>query len=150
MLSNAGMGANLCTYYQKSSPEDQRGNLLRNQSDTLGNVMILEPGDKSPFLGEIHAGCSQSSVETNMYKAPIFPQRLQSTDYLLVRSPKGKLSLRRIDKIVVVGQQVCLSQDFSLRILVQGMSNYIYIPPDTHTYIIKIESIYSMLVNLVA
>jgi len=105
MLSNAGMGANLCTYYQKSSPEDQRGNLLRNQSDTLGNVMILEPGDKSPFLGEIHAGCSQSSVETNMYKAPIFPQRLQSTDYLLVRSPKGKLSLRRIDKIVVVGQQ---------------------------------------------
>ncbi|CAH8254309.1 unnamed protein product [Arabidopsis lyrata] len=105
MLSNAGMGANLCTYYQKTSPEDQRGNLLRNQSDTLGNVMILEPGDKSPFLGEIHAGCSQSSVETNMYKAPIFPQRLQSTDYLLVRSPKGKLSLRRIDKIVVVGQQ---------------------------------------------
>ncbi|EOA39475.1 hypothetical protein CARUB_v10008072mg [Capsella rubella] len=105
MLSNAGMGANLCTYYQKSSPEDQRGNLLRNQSDTLGNVMILEPGDKSPFLGEIHAGCSQSSIETNMYKAPVFPQKLQSTDYLLVRSPKGKLSLRRIDKIVAVGQQ---------------------------------------------
>ncbi|XP_024009212.1 transcription initiation factor TFIID subunit 1 [Eutrema salsugineum] len=105
MLSNAGMGAKLCTYYQKSSPEDQHGNLLRNQSDTLGNVIILEPGDKSPFLGEIHAGCSQASVETNMYKAPVFPQRLQSTDYLLVRSPKGKLSLRRIDKIVVVGQQ---------------------------------------------
>ncbi|KAJ4867252.1 Transcription initiation factor TFIID subunit 1 [Raphanus sativus] len=105
MLSNAGMGANLCTYYQKSSSEDQGGNLLRNQSDTLGNVMILEPGDKSPFLGEIQAGCSQSSVETNMYKAPVFPHRLQSTDYLLVRSPKGKLSLRRIDKIAVVGQQ---------------------------------------------
>ncbi|KAL1212995.1 Transcription initiation factor TFIID subunit 1 [Cardamine amara subsp. amara] len=105
MLSNAGMGANLCTYYQKSTPEDQQGNLLRNQSDTLGNVITLEPGDKSPFLGEIHAGCSQSSIETNMYKAPVFPQRLQSTDYLLVRSPKGKLSLRRIDKIVVVGQQ---------------------------------------------
>ncbi|CDY44660.1 BnaA08g06800D [Brassica napus] len=105
MLSNAGMGANLCTYYQKSSSEDQRGNLLRNQSDTLGNVMILEPGDKSPFLGEIQPGCCQSSVETNMYKAPVFPHRLQSTDYLLVRSPKGKLSLRRIDKIAVVGQQ---------------------------------------------
>ncbi|KAL1192270.1 Transcription initiation factor TFIID subunit 1 [Cardamine amara subsp. amara] len=105
MLSNAGMGANLCTYYQKSSPEDQHGNLLRSQSDTLGNVMILQPGDKSPFLGEIQDGCSQSSVETNMYKAPVFPHRLQSTDYLLVRSPNGKLSLRRIDKIVTVGQQ---------------------------------------------
>ncbi|EFH46636.1 predicted protein [Arabidopsis lyrata subsp. lyrata] len=74
MLNNAGIGANLCTYYQKSSPEDQRGNWLHNQSDTLGNVMILEPGDKCPFLGEIHVGCSQSFVETNMYKAPIFPQ----------------------------------------------------------------------------
>ncbi|KAG7577811.1 Bromodomain [Arabidopsis thaliana x Arabidopsis arenosa] len=105
MLSNAGMGANLCTYYQKSSPEDQHGNLLRNQSDTLGSVVILEHGDKSPFLGEIHGGCSQSSVKTNLYKAPVFPHRLRSTDYLLVRSAKGKLSLRRIDKIVAVGQQ---------------------------------------------
>lgn len=127
MLSNAGMGANLCTYYQKSSSEDPHGNLLRNQSDTLGNVVILEPGDKSPFLGEIQAGCSQSSVETNMYKAPVFPHKLQSTDYLLVRSPKGKLSLRRIDKIVAVGQQVCLSQDISLRITVQGRCYCIYI-----------------------
>ncbi|XP_010466041.1 PREDICTED: LOW QUALITY PROTEIN: transcription initiation factor TFIID subunit 1b-like [Camelina sativa] len=105
MLSNVGMGANFCTYYQKSSPEDQHGNLLHNQRDTLGSVMILEPGDKSPFLGKIHSGCSQSSVETNMYKAPVFPHRLQSTDYLLVRSAKGKLSIRRIDKIVAVGQQ---------------------------------------------
>ncbi|KAJ4869926.1 Transcription initiation factor TFIID subunit 1 [Raphanus sativus] len=105
MLSNAGMGANLCTYYQKSFPEDQHGNLLRDKNGTLGNVMNLEPGEKSPFLGEIQGGCSQSSIETNMYKAPIFPHKLQSTDYLLVRSPKGKLCLRRIDKICAVGQQ---------------------------------------------
>ncbi|CAN6925489.1 unnamed protein product [Brassica oleracea] len=105
MLSNAGMGANLCTYYQKSSPADQHGNLLCDKKDTLGNVMILEPGEKSPFLGEIQGGCSQSSIETNMYKAPVFPHKLQSTDYLLVRSSKGKLSLRRIDKTFAVGQQ---------------------------------------------
>ncbi|KAF8046085.1 hypothetical protein N665_4038s0001, partial [Sinapis alba] len=105
MLSNVGMGANLCSYYQKSFPEDQHGNLLRDKNDTLGNVMILESGEKSPFLGEIQGGCSQSSIETNMYKAPVFPHKLQSTDYLLVRSSKGKLSLRRIDKIFVVGQQ---------------------------------------------
>ena len=114
MLSNAGMGANLCTYYQKSSPADQHGNLLCDKKDTLGNVMILEPGEKSPFLGEIQGGCSQSSIETNMYKAPVFPHKLQSTDYLLVRSSKGKLSLRRIDKTFAVGQQVCLLKDLSL------------------------------------
>ncbi|KAI3861825.1 hypothetical protein MKX03_008286 [Papaver bracteatum] len=40
-----------------------------------------------------------------MYRAPVFPHKLPSTDYLLVRSAKGKLSLRRIDRIHVVGQQ---------------------------------------------
>ncbi|GAV67130.1 ubiquitin domain-containing protein/Bromodomain domain-containing protein/TBP-binding domain-containing protein/DUF3591 domain-containing protein [Cephalotus follicularis] len=113
LLSNAGMGANLCTYYQKSAPGDQAGNLLRNGNYSLGNVLILEPGDKSPFLGYIKAGCSQSSIETNMYKAPIFSHKVPSTDYLLVRSAKGKLSIRRIDKIAVVGQQEPLMEVMS-------------------------------------
>ncbi|CAL5381419.1 unnamed protein product [Camellia sinensis] len=42
-----------------------------------------------------------------MYRAPIFPHKVSSTDYLLVRSAKGKLSIRRIDKLDAVGQQVC-------------------------------------------
>lgn len=106
LLSNAGMGANLRTYYQKLSPGDQTGSSLRSGKSTLGNVVILEQTDKSPFLGDIKAGCVQSSLETNMYKAPIFPHKVPSTDYLLVRSAKGKLSIRRIDRIAVVGQQV--------------------------------------------
>lgn len=107
LLSNAGMGARLCTYYQKSSPDDQAGSLLRNTDSSLGHVISLDPADKSPFLGDLKPGCSQSSLETNMYRAPVFPHKVPSTDYLLVRSSKGKLSLRRIDKINVVGQQVC-------------------------------------------
>ena len=106
LLSNIGMGANLRTYYQKSSPGDQTGTSMRNGNSSLGNVVVLEPADKSPFLGDIKPGCRQSSLETNMYKAPIFPHKVASTDYLLVRSAKGKLSLRRIDRIAVVGQQV--------------------------------------------
>uniref|UniRef100_A0A2P2MNF7 Ubiquitin-like domain-containing protein n=1 Tax=Rhizophora mucronata TaxID=61149 RepID=A0A2P2MNF7_RHIMU len=113
LLSNAGMGANLCTYHQKSSPGDQTGVLLRNGNHSLGNVAILEPNDKSPFLGDITAGCSQSSLQTNMYKAPVFPHKVPSTDYLLVRSAKGKLSVRRIDRIAVVGQQEPLMEVFS-------------------------------------
>ncbi|KAI5582750.1 hypothetical protein BDE02_07G105500 [Populus trichocarpa] len=104
-LSNAGMGANLRTYYQKLSPSDQTGILLRNEKSSLGNVVILEQTDKSPFLGDIKAGCRQSSLETNMYKAPLFPHKVPPTDYLLVRSAKGKLSIRRIDRVAVVGQQ---------------------------------------------
>ncbi|KAL8150478.1 hypothetical protein V2J09_020286 [Rumex salicifolius] len=105
LLGNVGMGARLCTYYQKLSSDDQTGDTLRNSNSGLGTVLTLDPADKSPFLGDLKPGCSQSSLETNMYRAPAFPQKVASTDYLLVRSPKGKLSIRRIDKIHVVGQQ---------------------------------------------
>lgn len=107
LLSNIGMGARLCTYYQKSAPDDQTASLLRSTNSSLGHVIALNPADKSPFLGDIRPGSSQSSLETNMYRAPIFSHKVPSTDYLLVRSAKGKLSLRRIDRLHVVGQQVC-------------------------------------------
>ncbi|KAJ4958846.1 hypothetical protein NE237_025957 [Protea cynaroides] len=105
LLGNVGMGARLCTYYQKSATGDQTASSLRDGINSLGTALTLDPAEKSPFLGDIKHGCSQSSLETNMYRAPIFPQKLASTDYLLVRSMKGKLSLRRIDRIDVVGQQ---------------------------------------------
>ncbi|KAH7553347.1 hypothetical protein JRO89_XS12G0000500 [Xanthoceras sorbifolium] len=105
LLSNGGMGASLCTYCQKSSPSDQVSTMLCNGNGSLGNSLILEPGDKSRFLGDIKAGCIQSSLETNMYRAPVFLHKVASTDFLLIRSAKGKISIRRIDKIAVVGQQ---------------------------------------------
>ncbi|XP_017241541.1 transcription initiation factor TFIID subunit 1 isoform X2 [Daucus carota subsp. sativus] len=105
LIGNVGMGARLCTYYQKSSTGDQTGTSLRSGSSGLGNLLTLDPSDKSPFLGDIRASCSQSCIETNMYRAPIFQHKVSSTDFLLVRSPKGKLSIRRIDRIDVVGQQ---------------------------------------------
>lgn len=113
LLGNAGMGARLCTYYQKSAPDDQTGSLLRNGNSSLGHVIVLDPTDKSPYLGDIKPGCSQSSLETNMYRAPIFTHKVPSTDYLLVRSAKGKLSIRRIDRINVVGQQEPLMEVIS-------------------------------------
>lgn len=113
LLSNVGMGARLCTYYQKSSPDDHSGALLRNTDSSLGHIISLDPADKSPFLGDLKPGSSQSSLETNMYRAPIFAHKVPPTDYLLVRSPKGKLSLRRIDKVNVVGQQEPLMEVFS-------------------------------------
>nr|KYP33535.1 Transcription initiation factor TFIID subunit 1-A [Cajanus cajan] len=113
LLSNVGMGARLCTYYQKCSPDDQSGSLLRNTDISLGHIISLDPADKSPFLGDLKPGCSQSSLETNMYRAPVFSHKVPLTDYLLVRSSKGKLSLRRIDKINVVGQQEPLMEVLS-------------------------------------
>ncbi|KAI3439257.1 uncharacterized protein J3R85_004984 [Psidium guajava] len=113
LLSNPGMGARLCTYYQKTAPSDQNGIFLRSENRSLGTVMVLDSTDKSPFLGDIKPGCGQSSLETNMYRAPVFPHKVSSTDYLLIRSAKGKLSIRRIDKINVVGQQEPLMEVMS-------------------------------------
>ncbi|XP_050262910.1 transcription initiation factor TFIID subunit 1 isoform X2 [Quercus robur] len=113
LLGNAGMGARLCTYYQKSAPDDQTGSQLRNGNSSLGQVIVLDPADKSPYLGDIKPGCSQSSLETNMYRAPVFPHKVPLTDYLLVRSAKGKLSIRRIDRVNVVGQQEPLMEVIS-------------------------------------
>ncbi|RLM98386.1 hypothetical protein C2845_PM06G32280 [Panicum miliaceum] len=105
LLSNVGMGAQLCTYYQKTSHADETATSLQKNSDGLGTVLAVDPADVSPFLGDIRSGSHQSSIETNMYRSPIFPHQVSSTDYLLVRSAKGVLSLRRIDKLYAVGQQ---------------------------------------------
>lgn len=113
LLSNPGMGARLCTYYQKTAPSDQNGIFLRSENKSLGTVMVLDSADKSPFLGDIKPGYAQSSLETNMYRAPVFPHKVSSTDYLLIRSPKGKLSIRRVDRINVVGQQEPLMEVMS-------------------------------------
>lgn len=100
------MGAKLCNYYQKSAPDDQTVAMLRSANNNMGHIISLNPADKSPFLADIKAGCSQLAIETNMYRAPIFSHKVPLTDYLLVRSAKGKLSIRRIDRLDVVGQQV--------------------------------------------
>ena len=55
------------------------------------------------FSGRHMFWSHQSCLETNMYTAPTFPHKVASTDYPLVRSPKGVLSLSRTDKLYAVG-----------------------------------------------
>lgn len=107
LLGNVGMGARLSTYYRKVTPTDSTAATLRNErGSSVGVPLPLEPTEDSPFLGDIRPGDTQSCLETNMYRAPAFHHKVAHTDFLLVRSAKGKLSLRRIDSIHVIGQQV--------------------------------------------
>lgn len=106
LLGNVGMGVRLSTYYRKVSPTDSTAATLRNErGPAVGVPLPLEPTEDSPFLGEIRPGDTQTCLETNMYRAPAFHHKVAHTDFLLVRSAKGKLSLRRIDSIHVIGQQ---------------------------------------------
>ncbi|CAM6089127.1 unnamed protein product [Calypogeia fissa] len=106
LLSNVGMGARLSTYYRKLTPTDSTAVTLRNERGSwVGIPLPLEPTEDSPFLGDIRPGDTVSSLETNVYRSPAFGHKVAYTDFLLVRSAKGKLSLRRIDSLHVVGQQ---------------------------------------------
>ncbi|MCO5553716.1 hypothetical protein L7F22_007242 [Adiantum nelumboides] len=106
LINNVGMGARLCTYYRKVSPTDSIVATLRTDKESsVGMVVPLEPVEESPFLGDIRPGETQACLETNMFRAPAFHHKVPQTDFLLVRSAKGKLSLRRIDHSYVIGQQ---------------------------------------------
>ena len=106
-LGNIGMGARIIAYYRCPNHKYQTSLLPTN----LFNAISLDTDDESPFLfRNIYPGCSQISLETNMYRAPLFPQQPSSTDYLLVRSGKGRLSLRRINKIYAAGPQEPLKE----------------------------------------
>lgn len=106
LLNNVGMGARLCTYYRKASPTDSTAATLRNDRGSVVGIPVpLEPMEDSPFLGDIRPGDTQTCLETNMFRAPAFHHKVPPTDFLLVRSAKGKLSLRRIDGSYVIGQQ---------------------------------------------
>lgn len=114
LLNNVGMGVRLCTYYRKVSATDSTAATLRNdRGSSIGMAVPLETLEDSPFLGDIRPGDTQTSIETNMFRAPAFHHKVQFTDFLLVRSGKGKLSLRRIDRTYAIGQQV-LSRFISL------------------------------------
>lgn len=43
----------------------------------------------SPFLGILPPGATQSVVENNMYRAPIYEHTLPSTDFLVIRTRYG-------------------------------------------------------------
>ncbi|KAI5057288.1 hypothetical protein GOP47_0027303 [Adiantum capillus-veneris] len=107
LVNNVGMGARLCTYCRESPSTDSSNSLTKIEQIAKDGLFVpLEPTEESPFyLGEIRPGGFQACLETNMFRAPAFLHSVASTDFLLVRSVRGKLSLRRIDRSYVIGQQ---------------------------------------------
>ena len=99
------MGARLVSLYRKQSAMDPGASALRD-TPWAGLPLPLEPSEDSPFLGDIKPGTSQAAVETNLFRAPVFRHEVPHSDYLLVRSAKGKMSIRKIDAVAAVGQQV--------------------------------------------
>jgi Protein of unknown function (DUF3591) len=74
----------------------------------IGKLEILGQNDDFPFLGSLEKGSFQPTVASNMYCAPIFPQKAIAHDFILIRTKVASklvtFSIREIDKLYIVGQ----------------------------------------------
>ena len=50
----------------------------------IGETRVLGPEHESPFLGDIREQEIVQSISNNLYRAPIFRQRANTNDYLLI------------------------------------------------------------------
>ncbi|KAL2814496.1 putative transcription factor TFIID complex 145 kDa subunit [Aspergillus granulosus] len=106
VLSNFGMANRIINYYRRKSMEDP----TRPKAE-IGETVVLLPQDKSPFsiFGHVDPGDVIPAISNSMYRAPLFPHRAKSTDFLIVRSSTGSggsdYYIRNIDNMFVAGQQ---------------------------------------------
>ncbi|CAL8462032.1 g1563 [Coccomyxa elongata] len=109
LLSRPGMGVRLTTYYRKRSATDNADlQKLVNEKERWrsGHVEVLSPEDDSPFLlGDIAPGAARLAIDTNMFRAVAFPYAARPTDFLVIRSRSGALSLRQLSGTIIAGQQ---------------------------------------------
>jgi transcription initiation factor TFIID subunit 1 len=107
MMSQAGMGNKIINYYRKKSKDDN----FRPKHD-IGETSMLLPEDKSPFhiFGHIDPGETMTALYNSMYRAPIFSQDPNPTDFLVIRESTGVHGqthyLRNLENVYVVGQEL--------------------------------------------
>eukprot|EP00899_Mesostigma_viride_P025211 jgi/Mesvir1/5875/Mv00653-RA.1 len=109
-VSNVGMGAQLAGYYAKKTAAESGAAAAAAAARAAGieraqPMVVLEPSDPSPFLDKMAPGQARMSLETNMFRAPAFEHAVPSTDFLLIRTAKGSLHVRAIQRVCAVGQQ---------------------------------------------
>ena len=117
LLMNPGMGAYVVLYYRKKSPQDTF--VPRN---TFAIVQVLDFTDPSPFMmfGDVPAGCSRYALCNGLFRAPLFPQKAASSDFIVSRhchqlpqdssfnaSPEAEFYLRPVEgaPVMLVGQE---------------------------------------------
>ncbi|KAJ5899230.1 transcription initiation factor TFIID [Penicillium taxi] len=104
-LSNFGMCNRFINYYRRKNADDP----TRPKAE-IGETAVLLPQDKSPFsiFGHVDPGEIVPAISNTMYRAPLFPHKAKSNDFLVIRSSTAGSSnyyIRNIDNFFVAGQQ---------------------------------------------
>ncbi|EDQ91365.1 uncharacterized protein MONBRDRAFT_31583 [Monosiga brevicollis MX1] len=98
LLCRPSMCSELRCYYRKIKANDRT-----RPSIELGTLAILNTNEESPFLGTLPPGHPVMSIENNLFRAPIYDQKLEQTDFLLVKR-NDQWFILRLKTAFVVGQ----------------------------------------------
>ena len=80
-IMNVGMASRLIIYWHKEKPTD-----YPKISDE--KLQILEPDQTSPFIAQIPRNEPVPSINCFLYSVPVAEHRVESTDFLLIKSIK--------------------------------------------------------------
>ena len=105
LIAKPGMGAKRVTYYRRRTQGDTAGRSLTQGGQR--HVIDLRPEAASPFISDLPPGQPQESLETTMYRAPMFRRVIGKDEavYLLIRSPQGAYTVREVTEYFTCGQQ---------------------------------------------
>ncbi|XP_047505448.1 transcription initiation factor TFIID subunit 1 [Pieris napi] len=96
LISQVGMCSKIKNYYKRTAIKDTGPPPMK-----YGEVAYAHT---SPFLGILPPGATQSVVENNMYRAPIYNHTLPQTDFLVIRTRQAYY-IREVDSLFVAGQE---------------------------------------------
>jgi transcription initiation factor TFIID subunit 1 len=101
-VQKSGMGAKRALFYKKENSEDSRGKELAK--NTPLQLHEFDLGDRaSPFLSPLHPGQYQETLETTLFRAPVYRNEMRTTDFLLVRRSNARYVIREATAAFAVG-----------------------------------------------
>ncbi|XP_059612108.1 transcription initiation factor TFIID subunit 1 isoform X2 [Phlebotomus argentipes] len=103
LMNQVGMCSKIKNYYKRKAAKDSGPPEYK-----YGEVAYAHT---SPFLGILAPGHVIQAVENNMYRAPIYPHNINSSDFLLIRT-RNTYFIREIDSLFTAGQQCPLYEVF--------------------------------------
>lgn len=102
-VQNVGMASRVVAYWRRPRDPSQAPSAPPKFPD--GETVTLEPGDPSPFLGDVTSERPVQAMENKLFKAPIVPHTPAPTDFLLIRNKhSNKVYVREVAATYVVGQ----------------------------------------------
>jgi transcription initiation factor TFIID subunit 1 len=105
LLQQPGMASKIRNYFKKKSKDDSI-NLSKIGSD-IGELVQI---NSSPFLGSLKPGECLQSIETNMFRAPIYKHSMPQQDFVITRYKDGRYEIREINLCFLVGQECPLME----------------------------------------